>query len=210
MSDHHQNQESLLLIWQLQHLANVNYYYHMQVLWLVQACFELLCTRQDTQIRSSSCLQGAAQRERIEQIYIYRTIWLMPRQSNSMGDQGKGKKAWLHYPAGAGKASVKRCTFFSLAKKRWTTARRYPRWTQVEEKAGETVECGWNSGILGRSGSQEVGRKDQGFLPSRVGVIQVAWSQTPQSSAVERVAPPATPHTRLSGHAAPSLRWAGG
>ena len=32
MSDHHENQDSLLLTKQVQHLANVNYYYHIQIL----------------------------------------------------------------------------------------------------------------------------------------------------------------------------------
>lgn len=58
---------------------------------------------------------------------------------------------------------------------------------------------------------QEAGREQQDFLISRISTIWVVWSQTPQSSVKckERLFQQ-IPHTKLSGHTAPSLRLAGG
>ena len=53
---------------------------------------------------------------------------------------------------------------------------------------------------------QENGREQQDFLISRISTIWVIWSQTPQSSVKcqERLLQQ-IPHTKLSGHNAPSL-----
>lgn len=58
---------------------------------------------------------------------------------------------------------------------------------------------------------QEAAREQQDFLISRISTIWVVWSQTPQSSVkCKELLLQQIPHTKPSGHTAPSLCLAGG
>lgn len=79
-------------------------------------------------------------------------------------------------------------------------------WMQKRELSVAEIEnTGWE--WLAR----RLGESTKGFLISRVIMIQVAWSQTPQSSVKwKEWLLQQTPHTKLSGHAVVFLWLAGG